>query len=465
MKNLTYRNAVIRGHDDDARTVELSFSSEEPVARWEGLEILDHSPGSIRTERLQNGAPLLMDHDTRDQIGVVESVKFGSDRKGRAVVRFSRNARADDIYRDVVDGIRGNVSVGYLIHETHKEGANSYRVTDWEPYEISIVSVPADTTVGVGRSALPKPTRKQEHHDTWSASDLRWLIEQALSHPGGVARTDGNGDITRFIPLTPASARTLSLASLAGQADPTGFNQYGVPVFIAEKSLAAQAGAAIVPVGVVRQNPTGLTDVVVMSKVHDKFVSVQPALFAQTADGAKLNVSEKPYLVATYDSETAPAYGVVYKLTRQQMKHEFADDTVFTAVTTAIIHGIANLIDSVAIDGITQGATLLTDISFKGLAKLSTAKGLRFDELRALAGGELAGVEMATDGVVRACGVRAELTEQANKTIIGAFSRMAIGIDDDIRITVRRLVNAEVEVTAWVNAQALIPDPSVFWMA
>jgi len=142
---------------EDARTVELAFSSETPYERWWGIEILDHSPQSIRLGRLTSGGPLLMDHDTRDHVGVIESVRIDADQVGRAVVRFGKSARAEEIWQDVKDGIRRNVSVGYMIHkaqliETGDE-ADSYRVTDWEPMEVSLVSVPADATVGVGRSA------------------------------------------------------------------------------------------------------------------------------------------------------------------------------------------------------------------------------------------------------------------------------------------------------------------------
>ena len=143
----------------EARTVELSFASEEPYTRWWGVEILDCTATAMRQGRIGNGrAPLLCDHDTRDQIGVVESVTLGADRIARALVRFGNSARAAEIFQDVVDGIRSNVSVGYLIHkaqlvETNSDDEDTYRVTDWEPYEVSLVSVPADATVGVGRGA------------------------------------------------------------------------------------------------------------------------------------------------------------------------------------------------------------------------------------------------------------------------------------------------------------------------
>lgn len=146
--------------NEDARTATLAFASETPYERWWGVEVLDCTPDSMRTSRLRSGANLLCDHDTRDVIGVVESVEIGTDKVVRAVVRFGKSVRAEEVWQDVRDGIRRNVSVGYMIHEaileSTKDGVETYRVTDWEPYEISLVSVPADASVGVGRSAVPE---------------------------------------------------------------------------------------------------------------------------------------------------------------------------------------------------------------------------------------------------------------------------------------------------------------------
>jgi HK97 family phage major capsid protein/HK97 family phage prohead protease len=143
--------------NEEARTVELAFSSEAPVARWFGDEILDHDPKSIRLGRLNDGGPVLVDHDGTDHVGVVEQVVISGDRVGRAQVRFGKSARAEEIWQDVKDGIRKSVSVGYRIHkmalESETDGMESYRATDWEPYEISMVSVPADAQVGIGRAA------------------------------------------------------------------------------------------------------------------------------------------------------------------------------------------------------------------------------------------------------------------------------------------------------------------------
>lgn len=154
------REAVI---DEAQRTVAIAFSSETRVERWFGAEILDHSRGAVRLDRLRQGGALLADHNRTDQVGVVESVEIGEDRVGRAVVRFGKGARASEIFQDVVDGIRRHVSVGYLVHAAvldSVDGATEvYRVTDWEPTEISVVSVPADVRVGVGREQPETVTR------------------------------------------------------------------------------------------------------------------------------------------------------------------------------------------------------------------------------------------------------------------------------------------------------------------
>lgn len=152
--------------NEEAREVPLSYSSEEPYERWWGVEVLGHAATEVDMTWIASGrAPFLADHDTRQQIGVVTSAQLGTDRKGRAVVRFGKSPRAEQEWQDVKDGVRGNVSVGYEIRELElvkQEGdVKTYRVTDWRPLEVSLVSIPADMSVGVGRDDAgdEKPVR------------------------------------------------------------------------------------------------------------------------------------------------------------------------------------------------------------------------------------------------------------------------------------------------------------------
>lgn len=151
--------------DIDARTVEVAVSSEFPVRRWFGMEILDHSPESVDLSRLNAGAPLLDMHDRWTQIGVVEEAWLDDDKKLRARVRFSKNPHAEEVWQDVVDKIRQNISVGYdpqIMRLERTEGdLKFYRVTTWVPYEVSSVSIPADPTVGVDRG-LPEPEQSTQ---------------------------------------------------------------------------------------------------------------------------------------------------------------------------------------------------------------------------------------------------------------------------------------------------------------
>jgi HK97 family phage major capsid protein len=153
-EKLVQRSAHMEAVVSEDRRVNMSISSEMPVERLGGMEILDHSEGSIDLSFLNSGrAPLLLDHDPTQQIGVVESVSLdGAARKLRAQVRFGKNGRAAEVYDDIVDGIRSNVSIGYYVKKISKT-ADGYRAVSWTPLEVSIVSLPADPSIGLGRSA------------------------------------------------------------------------------------------------------------------------------------------------------------------------------------------------------------------------------------------------------------------------------------------------------------------------
>lgn len=147
-----------RAIDEDTRRVRIGVSSEEPVERDFGMEVIDHSRESMNLDFLNSGrAPLLLDHDMTKQIGLVETVEMDEDaRRLRAVVRFGKGEKASEVFDDVRDGIRQNISVGYRIDgRVEREGDTDDIVrVKTTPMEISIVSVPADQSslVGVGRS-------------------------------------------------------------------------------------------------------------------------------------------------------------------------------------------------------------------------------------------------------------------------------------------------------------------------
>ena len=138
----------------DERSMEFPFSSEYPVARYFGNEVLSHGYESADLSRLNDGAPLLYNHDPDRMIGVVERAWIDGDKKrGYAKVRFSRNKLAQEMLDDVRDGILRGVSFGYSIDKM-EERESEFVATNWRGYEISLVSLPADPTVGIGRSLV-----------------------------------------------------------------------------------------------------------------------------------------------------------------------------------------------------------------------------------------------------------------------------------------------------------------------
>lgn len=157
---IQYRTVIFDKPDAaDVEEFGMACSSEEPVERSFGTEVLDHSPESVDMSRMKSGAPLLVNHDPADQVGVVTQAVVDSDKRMRAKVKFSKSARGREIRQDVLDGIRTQVSVGYQILQganEKREGSEIFRVTRWLPMEVSLVAIPADQTVGVGRSVAPE---------------------------------------------------------------------------------------------------------------------------------------------------------------------------------------------------------------------------------------------------------------------------------------------------------------------
>lgn len=160
-EQLEMRDAVFplefKRDESDSRTINMSISSESPVMRSFGLEVLSHRNEDINLNRLNNKAPLLLNHDAERQIGVIENTSLDESR-GRlnASVRFGRSALAQEVYDDIIDGIRSQVSIGYSIDKLDRVDSDEYEEdvfrASFTPHEVSIVSMAADQTVGIGRS-------------------------------------------------------------------------------------------------------------------------------------------------------------------------------------------------------------------------------------------------------------------------------------------------------------------------
>lgn len=172
IEGMLYRTSdapTVREGEDGNTVLALSFSSETPYTRsswfdepW--VEILGHKSSEVDLSRLNSGAPVLANHDRgatastspMASIGVVDKAWI-EDGVGRAEIRLSRRPEIAGLLQDIADGIVRNVSVGYQINErtllrSHSDAPDEYRVTSWTPMEISLVDLPADATIGIGRS-------------------------------------------------------------------------------------------------------------------------------------------------------------------------------------------------------------------------------------------------------------------------------------------------------------------------
>lgn len=136
----------------EGSSLTFSLSSEQPVERFFGTEILVHDKSAIRLGRMSSKAmPLLFNHDPGDPIGMIDAGRITDGRLEVSAHLFT-TARAQEVAAMLDGGLR-NVSVGYRIHDAEDDRkTGEVRVTDWEPYEASIVTIPADPTVGLGRA-------------------------------------------------------------------------------------------------------------------------------------------------------------------------------------------------------------------------------------------------------------------------------------------------------------------------
>ncbi|EGW8109590.1 major capsid protein [Salmonella enterica subsp. enterica serovar 4,[5],12:i:-] len=179
--------AFVESGDD--RIVELAFSSEAPYSRIytdqngdpvELKEILVHDKDAVDLDVLNDKASLLFNHEFDNHIGVVVpgSARIDEDGVGRALVKFSQVGQlANETYDKVKEGTMSKVSVGYTVLEGHADFSKGvYYVTKWQPYEISIVSVPADSSVGVGRSlntSVDEPANNEEKREVEVETEIK----------------------------------------------------------------------------------------------------------------------------------------------------------------------------------------------------------------------------------------------------------------------------------------------------
>ena len=239
-----------------SRTFEFPFSSEYPVKRYFGNEILSHDDGAADLSRMNDGGAVLFNHDMNKPIGVVESA-YIKDKRGYAKIRFSRNKFASEVLQDVQDGILRGISFGYQINDID-ETEDGMLARSWSVHELSVVTVPADPTIGFGRSLIsPSQGNSITMEDNSPIEEINSAVESAspsvrtmeestketaVDTANEAVEIDIKAEVQRAIDEN--NARTASITSLCRE-----FGKYGAEELtdslIKSNKSPAEAKAAI----------------------------------------------------------------------------------------------------------------------------------------------------------------------------------------------------------------------------
>jgi hypothetical protein len=243
-----------------------------------------------------------------------------------------------------------------------------------------------------------------------------------------------------------------------------GNNVQTIAGAVVNASLVASAGARIIPISAApdADNPEIQTfgqvlPAPVLFQRPERFSVITAAKFAALADGAEVAATAFPAARASVLWGDAPSHAVRFELSRAEQKSMTEEELAFE-VEQAIARGLARLADSVLLNAIAAA----TPAAFTLAA--AAAKGLRFAELRALVGTAAAGAAVGADGVLRASGITAEFTDTTAATIVGAFNRAAVAVEDEVPVIVDRTsLQGDLAITAHASMRALLPDAGAFF--
>ena len=273
------------------------------------------------------------------------------------------------------------------------------------------------------------------------------ILDLCQPVPNISAYFDDQGRLRRI----PAGRRNLSQATVD-------------PLAIARStSRLAAAGAHLI----LREPPiphkdSGHSGIIVMQREVSGFSVIQPLPLSAVADNTDSPLlTELPVKSASLDwsdENRAPAFGVQLEIPRNEYRDRLYDGTLDEVLTVAILAGIGRIADQALMDALS--AASLPDFTLAGAA----SSGLAFHQLRAIVGTAGVGATVGQDGVLRASGVSAELTDTGNQTFIGAFDHAAVVLDRDIRVIAEKTGKAgALAVTVYGAAAPLLPDKAKFW--
>jgi len=206
MENQTREFKIfITSRDKTQRTISAAISSDTPVDKGFGeSEVLVHTKEAVDLSRAP--LPLLLGHDHGGTpVGIVENLKV-AEGKLRGLLRFGNSAKAKEVWEDVKDGILRNLSIGYQILKKKQEGLKTYAIR-WQPLEVSIVSVPADITVGINRSFNIGGLKTMDKRQEWVelCQKAKSILETARNENRGMSKEEAaefQGHCDRFDELS-----------------------------------------------------------------------------------------------------------------------------------------------------------------------------------------------------------------------------------------------------------------------
>lgn len=315
-------------------------------------------------------------------------------------------------------------------------------------------------------------------------TQLLQIVENARKAQGNHAHLDQYGDVRAVTKMPAASIGVLSVRELfvppmvgasSGHAvtNPLGTSagkKTTIETAVLEQSRIANAGSHIITVSSAAVavpsavNDNGQVPVVGLYRRESSFTTIEAAPFAIVPDGQDVADSALPLKRALINLDDFPAYGFRVALSRADQK-AYGDDVLTDSALAAIALGLARAADKCLLDAI--AASSLTEFSLNAAA----ARGLRFNELRALIGtrpalpdGNVPSVVVGPQGVPLVRGVPAELTADTAGTYVGAFDRAAVAISEEVTLLAeRRNMQGDLVLTCWANLEALLPDSSAFF--
>ena len=359
--------------DVEARTIDLSMSSEMAVERHFGREILDHSPESVDLSRMNSGASVVLEHDGNQHVGAVVrgSARVDAERVLRATVKLGSSPLAKQVLQDVVDGIRGLVSVRYRIDRMEKtgeeDGVGTFRASRWAPIHVSFVSDPADPTVGVGRGETAEQYELLVGDRNIMADEAKPVAQVTAPEPPnleiirqGAADTALKGERLRHNTIHEiadnVSKRHPDVADLAKQAIRDGTNVDAFRQLVLEKignATPVQAGTS--EIGMNRKELSQYSLVRAIGRLANK----------QDVDGLELEASRATAKIIGRDPE---GFYIPTDVAMESRRYGQADRALTTNVFSAA--GALVGVESMSLIEILRNSTVLSQLGVTSLSGL-----------------------------------------------------------------------------------------------